>query len=176
MTRVRAAVPADAAAVAAVGRVAFTRQYEGLVDPANYTWAASEWYSDDAIEESIRQCERDFGAHFLVAERDGVIAGFLHYDDAGPQPELHRIYLAPEEQGQGIGGLLMDALHARLSPAADYILVVAEANHGAVRFYRSHGLREDRCVSAHRYYRDTAGIVFPAGARDFGCIVMRYGP
>jgi hypothetical protein len=95
MTRVRAAVPADAAAVAAVGRVAFTRQYEGLVDPANYTWAASEWYSDDAIEESIRQCERDFGAHFLVAERDCVIAGFLHYDDAGPQPELHRIYLAP---------------------------------------------------------------------------------
>jgi len=54
MTRVRAACPADADAVAAVGRVAFTRQYEGLVDPANYTWAARDWYSDRRSERAVR--------------------------------------------------------------------------------------------------------------------------
>ena len=38
--QVRDALRGDVRAIAAIGRLAFTRQYEGLVDPANYTWAA----------------------------------------------------------------------------------------------------------------------------------------
>lgn len=175
MTGVRAAVAADAPAVAAVGRVAFTRQYVGLVDPANYTWAAQQWYSDEAVEASIKHCERDPAACFLVAERDGALLGFLQYDEAGPQPELHRIYVAPSAQGSGVGALLMNALHEQLPPPASYVLVVVEGNDDAVRFYQRHGLRQDGRVDAHSYYRETAGITFPAGAQDFYCILMRYG-
>lgn len=77
MPGIRAAVATDAAAVAAVGREAFTRQYEGLVDPANYTWAAEQWYSDEAIEAAITRCAHDPAAYFLVADHDGRVVGFL---------------------------------------------------------------------------------------------------
>jgi ribosomal protein S18 acetylase RimI-like enzyme len=175
MTRVRAAVASDASAVAAVGSVAFTRQYEGLVDPANYTWAVRQWYSDEAVEESIKASAADPTAWFLIAERDGELLGFLQYDETGPQPELHRIYVAPSAQGSGVGGSLMNALHKQLAAAAGYVLVVVEGNQDAVRFYQRHGLREEARVDAHSYYRTTAGIVFPTGAKDFRCILMRFG-
>jgi ribosomal protein S18 acetylase RimI-like enzyme len=172
--RVRTAVAADAEAVGVVGRLAFVRQYEGLVDPANYTWAARQWYSDEAVLESIELCGTDPAACFLVAERDGEIVGFLQYDEAGPEPELHRIYVALHAQGSGVGGRLIAALHDRLPSTATYVLVVVEGNAAAVRFYQRHGLREAGRVGAHGYYRETAGIVFPAEAEDFRCILMRY--
>ena len=174
MTHARAAVAADAAAIAAVGREAFTRQYEGLVDPANYTWAAEQWYSDDAIRASIIRCQRDPSAHFLVAENEGEVLGFLQYDETGAHPELHRIYVSPTAQGSGVGSTLMNALHQQLPPTTTYLLVVAEGNDQAIRFYERHGLQQERRVSGHHYYRETAGVVFPTAARDFGCIVMRY--
>lgn len=173
MTRVRAAVAYDANAIGLVGRVAFIRQYEGLVDPANYTWAARQWYSDQAVLDSIEQCAKNPAACFLVAERDRQVVGFLQYDEAGPEPELHRIYVAADVQGSGIGHELMNALHTRLRPTAAYVLVVVDGNDAAVRFYTRHGLHEEDRVSAHRYYRETAGIVFPAEAKDFRCILMR---
>jgi ribosomal protein S18 acetylase RimI-like enzyme len=157
-----------------VGRAAFIRQYEGLVDPANYTWAAREWYSEQAVLESIKQCGSDPAACFLVAEREGQIVRFLQYDEAGPEPELHRIYVAADAQGSGVGGALMNALHEHLPSTASYVLVVVEGNVAAVRFYQRHGLREEGRVDAHSYYRQTAGIVFPAEAKDFRCILMRY--
>ena len=174
MTLVRAAVAPDAEAVAGVGRAAFIRQYEGLVDPANYTWAARQWYADHAVGESIERSGSDPAAWFLVAERHGQIVGFLQYDEAGPEPELHRIYVAADAQGSGIGSELMNALHERLPSAASYVLVVVEGNDAAVRFYQRHGLREEGGVDAHSYYRQTAGIEFPAEAKDFRCILMRY--
>jgi ribosomal protein S18 acetylase RimI-like enzyme len=172
--RITAAVATDAIAVAGIGRVAFVRQYEGLVDPANYTWAARQWHSDAAVLESITKCETDAAACFLVAERDGRIVGFLQYDEAGPEPELHRIYVAPNAQGSGVGGALMNVLHEHLASTATYVLVVVESNDAAVRFYQRHSLREEQRVDAHSYYRHTAGIVFPAQARDFRCVLMRY--
>ena len=171
----RDALPADAGAIAAVGRVAFTQQYEGLVDPANYTWAARQWYSDEAIEAAVEQAAEDPTAQFLVAEHDGAIVGLLQYAERGPEPELHRIYVAREARGTGVGALLMLELHARLVPAREYVLVVVEGNSSAIRFYRRHGLRQEATVSAHEYYRHTAGIVFPEQAQDFRCAFMRHG-
>ena len=175
MTQIRDATPADAGAIAAVGRTAFVRQYEGLVDPANYESAVRLWYADEAVERSIRQCQSDPAALFIVAERDGTILGFLHYDETGPQPELHRIYVAADERGSGIGGMLITALHERLLPGATYVLAVVEGNNDAVRFYERHGLTVQGRVGGHGYYRETGGIVFPDGAEDFGLVVMRYG-
>ncbi len=175
MVEVRAATREDAAIVAGIGRVAFEKQYEGLMDATNYTIAADRWYAPDAIAELIVACRDDPHAHFLVAERDGRVVGFLHYDEFGAEPELHRIYLAESERGRGTGTSLMDALHARLPSGAEYILAVVDGNEGAVRFYRRHGLSIDRRVSGKNYYRETAGLELPDTAEDFGLIIMRYG-
>lgn len=172
--QVRDAGRGDARAIAAIGRIAFAQQYEGLVDPANYTWAARRWYSDEAIQRAVDEAAGNPTTHFLVAEREGSTLGFLEYDERGPEPELRRIYVASQARGRGAGTALMRALHARLAPAAQYVLVVVDGNRAAIRFYLRHGLQEERLVSGHEYYRQTAGVMFPAEAEDFRCVLMRY--
>ena len=144
------------------------------MDPANYTWAVRQWYSDGAIDAALEQAAEDPTAQFLVAEHDGAILGFLLYDERGPEPELHRIYVAGEARGTGVGALLLHELHERLMPDREYVLVVVEGNDDAIRFYRRHGLRQEAWVSGHDYYRHTAGVVFPEQAEDFRCALMRY--
>lgn len=176
MVQVRAATREDASMVASIGRVAFEKQYAGLMDATNYTIAAERWYAPEAIEASIVACADNAEAHFLVAEREGHLVGFLHYDEFGPVPELHRIYLAESERGRGTGALLMDALHAELAHSAGYVLAVVDGNEGAVRFYERHGLAIDRRVSGKSYYRETAGLELPDTAEDFALIIMRWSP
>jgi GNAT superfamily N-acetyltransferase len=47
-----------------------------------------------------------------VAEGDGEVLGYLHYDCEGSEPELHRIYVDLERKRAGIGSALLRELHA----------------------------------------------------------------
>ena len=85
-------------------------------------------YSIAALTECITRCEKDDDAEFLVAEDNGEVVGYLHYDCDGAEPELHRIYVDLERKRAGIGSALMRALHARLRPGSAYVLLVAEQN------------------------------------------------
>jgi ribosomal protein S18 acetylase RimI-like enzyme len=173
MATVRDAEPADAAAVAEIGRVAVPRQYDGLIPPATFSSYVRQGFSDLAIEKSIRAYATDSTAHFLVVEEGGRILGFLQYDESGMEPELHRIYLDPREVGQGLGTMLMEGLHERLGLGVTYILLVVDGNEGAIRFYERLGLTVERNMMGIPYY-SSAGITFPEGAGDFVCLVMRY--
>ena len=50
-------------------------------------------YSVAALTQCITRCGEAGHAEFLVAERDGEVVGYLHYDSEGTQPELYRIYV-----------------------------------------------------------------------------------
>ena len=87
-----------------------------------------------------------------------MVVGYLHYDCAGPEPELHRIYVDPEQKRGGIGSVLMREFHAWLDPGSSYILLVAEANRDAQAFYARHGLVVERGVDGNQHYGDAMGI------------------
>jgi diamine N-acetyltransferase len=85
----------------------------------------------------------------LVAEEDGVLVGYVEFGDVdipevdvrlGNQ-ELHRIYVAAEVQGRGLGRRLMNAAleHPRLADASRIYLQVWERNERAMRLYESLG-------------------------------------
>src|SRR5262249_32186308 len=103
-------------------------------------------YSIETLTECITRCMTATDAEFLVAEHDGEVIGYLHYDSEGPEPELHRIYVDPGRKRGGVGSALMRELHARLPPGTQYILFVAEANTDARAFYQRHGLVVERKV------------------------------
>lgn len=163
----------DATAVAAIGSKAMPAQYEGLVDPAAVDAAISQTYTVSAVAECIDRCRRARGAEFIVAERSQQVVGFLHFDCFGPEPELHRLYLDEAHRGGGIGTVLMNELHSRLPPAAEYMLLVVAGNHGAVRFYERHGLHVAELVDGVTYYRERMGVAFPPDARPFRLVLMR---
>ncbi len=171
----RDAAPEDAAAIAAIGMEVVPAQYAGLIDPAVVDAAVSQTYAQSAIAECIERCRGAEDASFLVAEQSHEVAGFLHFDAFGPEPELHRLYLDRRRRGVGIGSLLMDGLHERVPTDLAYMLLVVAGNDGAVRFYQRHGLHVERAVDGLEYYSERMGVVFPAEAPPVRMILMRRG-
>jgi ribosomal protein S18 acetylase RimI-like enzyme len=171
---VRDAVASDAEGIAAIGQVAFPELHLDLLDQSLIELIVAETYSVAALVECIDRCAASRDAHFLVAERRGALAGYLHYDSDGAEPELHRIYLDPAQKRSGIGSALLGELHARIALGDSYILMVAAANDPAIAFYRRHGLEEEQRVDAVAFYREHMGVEFPPGTPELPALVLRY--
>jgi ribosomal protein S18 acetylase RimI-like enzyme len=172
--RVRDAVAADAPAIAAIARVGVPEAHKDFVDATVMRAIVEQTYALPALRDCIGRCSRANDAHFLVAERDGVVAGYLHYDCEGPEPELHRIYVDAAQKRRRIGSALVHELHARLAPGRSYILMVVAANRPAVAFYQHHGLIEAARVDGVAYNRDYMGVDFPPGTPAVPAFVLRF--
>jgi ribosomal protein S18 acetylase RimI-like enzyme len=172
---VRNAAPADAAAIAAIGRIAVPDTYGDLIDDESVMSAIVEQsYSLAALRDCVARCAHTDGSHLLVAEQAGRVVGFLHYDREGPEPELHRIYVEPTLKRRGIGSALLRELHARLRPGAAYILMVVAANRAAVGFYERHGFVEAARVDGVSYMHERMGVDFRPGTRRVPALVLRF--
>jgi ribosomal protein S18 acetylase RimI-like enzyme len=78
----------------------------------------------------------------MVAERYGVIVGFLQIEPTHPKGVFfHRLYVATEELGRGIGSMLLRAgLDEPVVTTAPLVLIdVWEGNAGARRLYERFG-------------------------------------
>lgn len=168
----RIATVADAPAVAEIGRTAFPPTYAGSLDPAVIDTVVSALYTDDATAATIAAAQSDPDSRFLVVENNDLVAGFLHYDELGPEPELHRIYLRPDAISAGAGSALMRALHDTLAPDKSYVLLVAAANTRAITFYERHGLAVRDTVDGVDYYRSHMGVDIAADAAPYPAYIM----
>ena len=174
MTTIRDAVPGDAAGVASIGFAAIPETFRGIVDPVVLRNIVEQSYSIDSLQACIARCRDAGDAHFIVAELDDRVVGFLHYDCEGPDPELHRIYIELALKRRGIGGGLLGELHQRLAPGATYILMVIAANLPAVTFYQRHGFIEEAKVDGPKYMSEHMGVIFPAGTQPAPALVLRF--
>jgi len=104
--------------------------------------------------EDLREGATDDDRILLVAARDGDVLGMV---DAGPDPEregvvgVGRLYVHPDEWGEGLGTRLVDDLRERLpDEVARLRLVVLAENEVGVSFYETYGFeRVDRRVDEH---------------------------
>jgi ribosomal protein S18 acetylase RimI-like enzyme len=172
--KVRDAGLADAVGIASIGKAAIPETFRDIVDPVVISNIVEQSYSIGALRNSIGRCRDAIDAHFIVAELDGRVVGFLHYDCEGPEPELHRIYIEPGLKRQGIGSALLRELHERLSPSATYILMVIAANLPAVTFYRRHGFIEEANVDGPTYMSEHMGVSYSTGTRPAPALVLRF--
>ena len=172
---VRAATPADAPAIAEIGRIAFPPTYAGSLDPAVIATVVDALYTDEGAAATIAASAADPGSRLFVVERGGRVDGFLHYDECGSEPELHRIYLRPEAIRSGAGSALMTALHDSLPAGTRYVLLVAANNDRAIAFYRRHGLNIRESVDGVDYYRTHMGVDIAADAEPYPALIMARG-
>jgi ribosomal protein S18 acetylase RimI-like enzyme len=125
---------------------------------AKRTWSEAFGSSVSADQEAAELEETRSEAYYsralrertiLVAEENGALVGYVEFGDVdipevdvrpGDQ-ELHRIYVAAEVQGRGLGRRLMNAAleHPRLADARRIYLQVWETNERAMRLYESLG-------------------------------------
>lgn len=91
-----------------------------------------------------------------VAERDGVVVGFVMFK----HDEIYQCYVAPEARGSDVAGALMDDAEATLSERGVKTawLACAIGNDRAARFYETRGWRRAATVT---YEADTSEGPFP---------------
>jgi phosphinothricin acetyltransferase len=117
------------------------------------------------------------GWPFLVAERDGQVAGYAYATQFRDRPAYrstceNSIYIAPEAVGHGIGTLLLAALIDASEQAGfrQMIAVVGGAEPASVALHQKAGFSEaGRMVSVGRKFGrwlDTVYLQLPLGAGD----------
>ena len=77
--------------------------------------------------------------HAVVIDVDTEVAAFAAWSAGW----LNHLYVAPPHQGAGLGKQLLEHVkqeHAKLGPAADFMLWTFQRNYRARRFYEMNGL------------------------------------
>ena len=136
---IRAAIPADIAAVTAIYR------------PAVLTGTASfELEPPDQAEMARRrQAVTQAGLPWLSAERDGALLGYAYAGTFRPRPAYrfcveNSIYVDPRARGQGVGGWLLAELIARCEAwgARQMVAVIGDsANTASIKLHARLGFR-----------------------------------
>jgi N-acetylglutamate synthase-like GNAT family acetyltransferase len=100
------------------------------------------WGYDQAFLESCRGeltfSPDEVAGHFVVADLDGVVAGFYSVDGDPPVGELGNMWIRPNKIGTGLGRVLwQDAMATAVAAGFEYLKIDAEPN--AEGFYRKMG-------------------------------------
>lgn len=130
---IRPATVADAEAIGEVHVRSWQAAYEGLI-PAGFLARLSASSRAAAWARRIG----DGSGQVLVAEEDGVVAGFAAF---GPS-QLYALYLLPEFWGRGLGRALHDRVVAEM-PGESAVLWVLATNERAKAFYVRQGWVDD---------------------------------
>ncbi|WP_295530263.1 GNAT family N-acetyltransferase [Novosphingobium sp. Chol11] len=143
----RLATPADALALADLGRRAVSAKFEHLYKPEDFAAFMEKAHSDAALARELA----DPGMRIAVVERGGALAAFckLVLDSTLPrefsqphQPlELKQLYTDPAQIGGGMGSQLLTwaVAQAQAEGADEVQLTVYSENHDAQRFYERRG-------------------------------------
>lgn len=143
----RPATPADAPALAALGRDSFVAAFGHLYRTEDLDAFLGEVYSVAAVAEEIADPTI---THRLAVAADGALAAYAKikqpgwygdYSDAKSPLSLGQLYTDPARTGQGLGAALMDwtIAEARARGCDAIQLSVWAENYGAQKFYQRYG-------------------------------------
>jgi len=147
--QIRRAVPADAAALAALGARTFVEAFGHLYSPADLQAFLDESHAQERYDALL--ANPDY-ALWLALDEHGTAFGYALAGPSGlPHPdvkpgdgELKRLYLRADSQGGGTGTALFEQALAWLErdgPRTIWISVWSE-NYGAQRFYARYGFEK----------------------------------
>lgn len=143
----RLANPADALALADLGRRAVSAKFEHLYKPEDFAAFMEKAHSDSAVTRELS----DPGMRIAVIEEDGALVAFcklvldstLQREFSHPRAplELKQLYTDPARIGGGMGSrLLAWALEEARAIGSDEVQLTAYAeNYDVHRFYERHG-------------------------------------
>jgi ribosomal-protein-alanine N-acetyltransferase len=125
-------------------------------------------FTDDAWSEDTYRSElADPGGsrHYVLAEDDGVLAGWAGLAAVGGQGDVLTIGVRPERQGRGVGSALLTALldEAAVRDCTEVFLDVRADNDRARRLYERFGFT---AVGVRKRYYQPSGVDAIVMVRD----------
>ncbi len=139
MPQIRLATPADYPTIEHIARQTWPDTFGSILSVEQLNYMLNWMYSQQAIAEQIEQK----GHVFLMASDDaGQDVGYVSYE-VNYEPtitKIHKLYLLPQTQGQGIGRLLIDEVARRTVVAGNTALSLnVNRQNRAVQFYERMG-------------------------------------
>lgn len=137
---VRTASERDIPAIRALLVETWHDTYDAIYGVERVTAITDDWHSIESLTRRLTLPRSEF----LVADDGKKIAGmaFASADPTGEIVTVRQLYVQPEIQGHGIGGMLMEEIEDSFPEAKCFALEVEEANLKAVRFYESRGFAD----------------------------------
>ena len=99
-------------------------------------------------------------SHYIVAEADGVIAGYCGVHMIFDEGHITNVAVLPEYRKRGIGRELLETMMAQTG-LDDYTLEVRESNEAAIRLYQSMGFKT--FGKRPKYYGDEDALIMWKG-------------
>lgn len=135
MPRIQLATPSDYPGIERIARQTWPDTFGSILSVEQINYMLDWMYSQQAITEQVEQK----GHVFLIASNDAEEAvGYVSYevDYKSAITKIHKLYLLPQTQGQGIGRLLMDEVVRRALAAGNTTLILnVNRQNRAVQFY-----------------------------------------
>lgn len=135
-TQIRPATRADLPAISALLAATWHATYDGIYGAERVADITRRWHAVDKLAAGLDRADTCFLVALDGARTVGTISVVRRPDGV---LDLKRLYVLPEAQGSGIGGMLLEAALAVLPDAPSIALEVEPANAQAVRFYERKG-------------------------------------
>jgi ribosomal protein S18 acetylase RimI-like enzyme len=134
--RIRRASESDIEAISRVGHATWPSTY-GFAGQEYVERGLAQWYSEDAIRQSLRDTE------MWVAEVDGAVVGIGNVDLHRDPPTIWKLYVIPAHHGSGVGSALLEQLVASVPAERGVVaLEYVDGNERAGEFYARQGFVE----------------------------------
>ncbi len=131
---VRAAGPADVAAICRFGETHVPPHYGPLIGAAAAHGQVRAWWNEAHIGAAVSE------GLVVIARADGRLVGVGQRGRNGADHVIYKLYLDPGHRGQGLGPRLIDALISQLPADADRVYIEHfVANERAGAFYERIG-------------------------------------
>ncbi len=139
MINISTATPAQHPIIQSIAHITWPVTFGDLMTPEQLQYMLNMMYSDAALAEQTGPK----GHVFLLAEKDGQHLGFASYElhyQGEKKTKLHKIYILPSAQGQGVGRALFEQVTEIARSAGDQkISLAVKRDNDAVKFYEKLG-------------------------------------
>lgn len=142
--KIRSSVPADVYQIRKVQRETWLRTYPNKKEGITLEDIEKKFKNDNTPAgkkklEKGKQRYKNKNIHIWVAEDQAKIVGYCAAAKEKNNNRIGSIYLLPDYQGQGLGGLLIKQAFDWLGQDKDILLNVARYNQGTIGFYKRFG-------------------------------------
>ena len=146
MVQIRKAETDDLQSIHDMAQVVFRDTYKGILSPDQMEYMMGMMYSLPNLRKQL-----EGGHHYYIAQDGDNRLGYVSLQHEGADEDgtevfhLHKIYVMPDAQGQGVGKILFDTAidHAKQITAGRKARIELNVNryNKAVDFYRHIGMR-----------------------------------
>ncbi len=122
--------------------------YKDIISAAQIEYMLDKAYAVESLVEQVSKRNH----RFILIEENGITLGFASFSEKSEEQKnifrLHKLYLALNQHGKGLGKMLVEHTAAEaIAAGAEYLELNVNRNNPTVSFYRKLGFVIDKEIN-----------------------------